>query len=418
MELRRLLTSVLDLRIVMSGGTNSFGRGPGPGISRLAIILLLFIELTSTQISSSFSQTEIHSEEKAYSESLLEFTSQIYNATVQENSVGKVYVVPEEKMGIFCDDPSYSVKFKIISGDEENFFKAESERVGNFVFLMIRTRTSNVNVLNRERVDKYQLTIRAIFRDSDQHRLSDIRASTVVNVEVLDTNDLDPFFNPSTYSVTVSEDTPLHSSLAEVTAEDADQGINGEIYYSLAEQTDQFSIDPVRGVISLSRPLVFADKKVHRLSVQARDRGVAYTFGPKRMDTATVSIRVKQVNLHDPEMRIQHLPEVIEQSHTDIYAIIHITDTDQGRHGEVQSVEIIEGDPDAHFRVRPGSSPSEYNIEVLKLLDREISPNGYNLTLKATDNGLPARYVLSHKPHIVFKINNFYCFFLACHALF
>ena len=54
-------------------------------------------------------------------------------------------------------------------------------------------------------------------------------------------------------------------------------------------------------------------------------------------------------------------------------------------------MEIIEGDPDAHFRVRPGSSPSEYNIEVLKLLDREISPNGYNLTLKATDNGLPAR---------------------------
>ena len=98
-----------------------------------------------------------------------------------------------------------------------------------------------------------------------------------------------------------------------------------------------------------------------------------------------------QVNLHDPLMTVQHLPEVIEQSHADIYAIIHISDDDQGRHGEVDTVEIIEGDPDAHFRVRKGSTPSEYNIEVLKLLDREISPNGYNLTLKATDNGLPAR---------------------------
>lgn len=389
MEVRRLLTSLLDLRITMSGGTNSYGRGPGPGQNKLLLILLLFIELT--QISLSSSQTEIHSVEKAYSSPLLEFTNESYNATVQENSVGKVYAVSEEKMGIYCDDPSYSIKFKIVSGDEENFFKAESEKVGNFVFLMIRTRTSNVNVLNRERVEKYQLTIRAIFRDSDQHRLSDIRATATVNVKVLDTNDLDPFFNPSSYSVTVPEDAPLHSSVAQVTAEDADEGINGEIYYSLAEDTDQFSIDPVRGVISLTRPLVHADAKVHRLSVKARDRGVAYTYGPKRMDTARVTVRVKQVNLHDPEIRVQHLPEVIEQSHADIYAIIHITDPDEGRHGEVDTVEIIEGDPDAHFRVRPGSSPLEYNIEVLKLLDREISPTGYNLTLKATDNGLPAR---------------------------
>ena len=36
-------------------------------------------------------------------------------------------------------------------------------------------------------------------------------------------------------------------------------------------------------------------------------------------------------------------------------------------------------------------SSNEFNIEVLKLLDREIAPNGYNLTIKATDNGLPAR---------------------------
>ena len=389
MELRRLHSSVLDLRIVMSGGTNSYGRGPGPGLNKLLLILLLFIELT--QISLSSQQTEIHSAEKAFSSSSLDFTEESYNATVQENSVGKVYAVSGEKMGIYCDDPSYSIKYKIVSGDEENFFKAESEKVGNFVFLMIRTRTSNVNVLNRERAENYQLTVRAVFRDSDQHRLTDLRASAVVNVRVLDTNDLDPFFNPSSYSVTVPEDAALHSSVAEVRAEDADQGINGEIYYSLAEETDQFSIDPVRGVISLTRALDYAERKVHRLSVKARDRGVAYTYGPKRMDTARVTVRVKQVNLHDPEIRVQHLPEVIEQSHADIYAIIHISDPDEGRHGEVDTVEIIEGDPDAHFRVRPGSSPWEYNIEVLKLLDREISPTGYNLTLKATDNGLPAR---------------------------
>ena len=390
MEAREALPSSL----VLGAGNRNFGRGPGPGPGRHAlsvIFLLLLIELTQISHSSS----EIHSvnspELPPPAPSSLEFTSSVYNATVQENSVGKVYVVPSEKMGIPCDDPTYSVRFKIVSGDSENFFKAEAEKVGNFVFLMLRTRTSNINVLNRERVASYQLTVRAVFRDSEQHRLNDIRATTVVNVKVLDSNDLDPFFNPSTYSVTVPEDSPVHSSVARVRAEDADEGINGEIYYSLAEDTDQFSVHPVTGVISLTRPLRFAQQKLHRLTVHARDRGVAYSFGPKRMDTARVTVRVSQVNLHDPEMTIQQLPEVVEQSHADIYAIIHIEDADLGRHGEVASVEIIEGDPDAHFRVRKGSAPLEYNIEVLKLLDREISPNGYNLTLKATDNGLPAR---------------------------
>ena len=57
----------------------------------------------------------------------------------------------------------------------------------------------------------------------------------------------------------------------------------------------------------------------------------------------------------------------------------------------MSSLEIIEGDPDAHFRVRAGSEAGEFNIEVLRLLDREVAPAGYNLTLKATDNGVPPR---------------------------
>ena len=55
-------------------------------------------------------------------------------------------------------------------------------------------------------------------------------------------------------------------------------------------------------------------------------------------------------------MHVQHLPEVVELSNADIYAIVRVTDPDQGRHGEVASVEIIEGDPEAHFRSEFGST--------------------------------------------------------------
>ena len=78
------------------------------------------------------------------------------------------------------------------------------------------------------------------------------------------------------------------------------------------------------------------------------------------------------------------MPEVIEHSNADIYAIVRIEDPDEGRHGKVASLEIVDGDAEAHFRIRQPSidEPNEFNIEVLRLLDREISPYGYNLTLK------------------------------------
>ena len=59
-----------------------------------------------------------------------------YNATINENSVGKVYVESNHKMGIFNEDPDVVIKYKIVSGDPESFFKAEAEAVGNFVFLL------------------------------------------------------------------------------------------------------------------------------------------------------------------------------------------------------------------------------------------------------------------------------------------
>jgi hypothetical protein len=57
----------------------------------------------------------------------LHFTSSSYSATIPENSVGKVYVVPENvRMGIVCNDSSVNIRYRIKSGDQvsvlQNFF--------------------------------------------------------------------------------------------------------------------------------------------------------------------------------------------------------------------------------------------------------------------------------------------------------
>lgn len=130
---------------------------------------------------------------------------------------------------------------------------------------------------------------------------------------------------------------------------------------------------------------------MYDLTVLARDRGVHYRNTP-RASSARLTIHVRQVNLHAPEITVRHLPEIMENSNADTYAIVRVLDRDSGIHGEIASLDIVGGDPDGHFRIRPLSSPGEYSIQVLKLLDREAAPQGYNLTLRALDRGIPPRF--------------------------
>nr|XP_018896045.1 PREDICTED: fat-like cadherin-related tumor suppressor homolog isoform X2 [Bemisia tabaci] len=326
------------------------------------------------------------------------FTKCVYNATIPENSIkGKTYVTPEEKMGIYRGNYDVDVKFKIISGDKMKFFRADDRLVGDFWFLLIRTKTSNSEVLNREREDKYELEVKATItaRNERDKRHTFHESIAKVVVTVLDTNDLIPSFYPYSYEEFVPEDTPLHASILRVSADDADLGRNGEIYYSFSELDEQFAVHPTTGVISLTRPLSFVDKSYHELTVLARDRG-APLQGSGKPASAVLKIHVKQVNLYSPEIYVQQIPDIVEQSNADIYAIVRVEDKDKGIHGEIDSIEIVDGDPDGHFRIRPSNidgvrKKGEYNIEVLKLLDRETAPQGYNLTLRAIDKGTPPR---------------------------
>lgn len=323
------------------------------------------------------------------------FTRPLYNVSIPENSVAKTYATSppgEERLGIRVPPNTLTdIRYKIVGGDREKFFKAEDRLVGDFCFLFIRTRTGNNDVLNRERKDKYILEVRATATKRDGASKVTLEADTLIVVTVTDTNDLSPLFYPTEYNATVTEDMPVHTSILKVLAEDADLGRNGEIYYSFAEETDQFIIHPMSGVISLSRPLRYNEGTYYELTVLGQDRGARFRSATGMLSKAKVTIRVNKVNLYSPEIRVRRHPQIVENSNADIYAIVNVSDRDSGIHGEIKTLEIVDGDPDGHFRIRPTKQKGEYTIEVLKLLDREKTPQGYTLQLRAVDKGTPPR---------------------------
>ncbi|XP_055537242.1 fat-like cadherin-related tumor suppressor homolog isoform X2 [Wyeomyia smithii] len=377
------------------------GEGGGSRARLLTTVVLILVQVAVRALDnptqaqhnadSSLSEQQQDDERTSGSKYAFQFAHPVYNVSIPENSVGKTYAVQppnEDRMGIYVT-PELEVKYKIVSGDKDKFFKAEERLVGDFAFLAIRLRTSNV-VLNREKGDSYRLEVKATATKREGKSRISLEADAIIDVKVLDTNDLSPLFYPTEYSVTIPEDTPLHKSILRVIAEDADLGLNGEIYYSILDETEQFAVHPTTGVITLTRPLRFTDRSLHELTVTANDRGIGST-SRNQASRARVKIKIRQVNLFAPDIYVQALPDILEDSNTNIFGIVRVEDKDKGTHGQIRSLDIVDGDPDGHFRIKPTARQGEFVIEVHRLLDRETAPQGYNLTLRAADRGIPSR---------------------------
>ncbi|KAG8246421.1 hypothetical protein J6590_085419 [Homalodisca vitripennis] len=315
------------------------------------------------------------------------FTQSSYNVSIPEHSARETLATTDQMVGVFVGASGSNVSYRVVSGDSGKLFKVEERLVGDFWFLSVFTRSDS---LNRERKDKYVLTVNAT-------ATSGLEATAIVTVNIVDTNDLSPLFYYPEYSTTVPEDLPVHSSVIKVFAEDADLGRNGEVYYSFLEISEQFAIHPVTGVITLTRPLRYSERSVYDMQVLAKDRGIDIRGVKKPFSMTKVQVLVAQVNQHGPEIYVYHLPEISEYSHADVYAIVRVIDRDDGVNGEVHSLTIVDGDNDGHFRITPlgkqtaGVKGEEFNIEILKLAHNSSVSNRYNLTLRAIDKGKPAR---------------------------
>uniref|UniRef100_A0A672IDN9 FAT atypical cadherin 1a n=1 Tax=Salarias fasciatus TaxID=181472 RepID=A0A672IDN9_SALFA len=324
----------------------------------------------------------------------MQFTHSVYNATIYENSAAKTYLESHTKMGIYITDPTWEIRYKIISGDNENLFKAEEYLLGDFNFLRIRTKGGSTAILNREVKDHYILTVKA------SERSTNFECRTRVKVQVLDTNDLRPLFSPTSYSISLPENTAIRSSVAKVTATDADIGTNGEYYYSFREWTDMFAVHPTSGVVTLTGKLDFSETKLYELEILAVDRGMKLYGSSGFSSMAKLTVRVEQANEHAPVITAVTLaPSDVD--HDPTYAIVTVEDNDQGPNGEIASLSIVAGDPLQQFkavRISPGSK--EYKIKAVKVVDWDSQPYGYNLTLQAKDKGSPPQFSSAKLVHV------------------
>lgn len=303
------------------------------------------------------------------------FTHSLYNATIFENSAPKTYVESPVKMGMYLAEPQWSVKYRIISGDAAGVFKTEEHVVGNFCFLRIRTKSSNTALLNREVRDSYTLVVQA----SDKSL--EFEALTQVVVHILDQNDLKPLFSPPSYRVTISEDTPLKTPICKVTATDADLGQNAEFYYAFNARSEVFAIHPTSGVVTVAGRLNVTWRGKYELQVLAVDRMRKISEGSGFGNLAALVIYVEPVYRKPPAIKLMVLTPP-EGDGGAIYAVVTVDTNGSG--AEVDSLEVVGGDPGKHFKVlKSYAQGNEFNLVAVKDINWAEHLHGFNISLQA-----------------------------------
>ena len=334
------------------------------------------------------------------------FTQATYNGSILENTFGKKYIHTNHRMGIQLEGrfSALDVEYSITDGDKKNIFKAEAVTVEDFCFLRIRTRTDGFGRLNRELDPMFYLKVKATGVSPALKTVQETFADVIIQVK--DENEFSPLFSTQKTTVSIPEDTPLHTSIAQVQASDADIGRNGDIYYSFKQATLVFAIHPTTGIVTLSRPVPYDRRHEFKLNVLARDRGTTPSARSSSLSQSELTIHILPVNYHAPSIRVHNHQTLVEHGNLDsVFAVLTITDPDHDDNGKIGGVDVI-NDERKVFRLAPQNTHGMFNILVTKPVDRETMPADYNITVIASDKGAPPKTATVTIPIRVQDVND------------
>ncbi|XP_049898387.1 protocadherin alpha-3-like [Epinephelus moara] len=235
--------------------------------------------------------------------------------------------------------------------------------------------------LDREQKNKHTLLVTAVDGGKPP------RSGTLnVSIIVLDINDNRPMFSQEIYQIEIYENAPIGKSIFQMNATDPDEGINGEIEYSLGTTLkgkiyEIFELDKFTGEVRIKGVVDYEENDVYKLDAEASDKATPPLTGECRL-----IIKIIDVNDNPPEIEITSLSNTVSEDSKPgtVISLLSVTDKDSGVNGKI----IVSITSDVPFELKPSYKENIYSVVTKGFLDRE-EVSHYDITIKATDCGEP-----------------------------
>ena len=317
-----------------------------------------------------------------------QFNEDSYAATVVENAEPYTPIVT---VSAFDDDDGEfgEVKYSL-GGTYKNSFEIDPKE-GTIVVI-------DPTVLDREETD--HITLQAVA--SDYAPFGAVKSSTVpINITILDVNDNQPSFVQHDFVATIVDNIPYYpdpSPIVQVTAVDADEGVNSRLFYSIIDGNDQqqFKIDSTNGIIYPNTSFFGQTGKTFTLTVEVNDESLENNRWPNK-DRATIRIAIENVNSHKPEWVPDPPPnetvEIEEESDDPNTVVLDVDATDRDGGGDNGRVSYFIKENNLNVGETKEFSIDQRTGEVRAKVkfDREAI-NKYELVLVARDHGTPISF--------------------------
>uniref|UniRef100_A0A8D2M3P2 Cadherin-23 n=1 Tax=Zonotrichia albicollis TaxID=44394 RepID=A0A8D2M3P2_ZONAL len=305
------------------------------------------------------------------------FTQSSYQAEVMENSPPgtPVTMLNGPILALDADQGSNAVvTYELLKASPDLF--------------VINNRTGVVSVkpggvIDREALLDPHLEFTLMARD-----VGGLNSTASLAVTVLDDNDNRPVFQPASITVRLLENSPPGFSILQVTATDADSGLNQQLDYRIeGGGQDRFLIDASTGVIRVANITIDREERdAYRLVVVAVDQGT-----PALSGTATVSILIDDVNDCRPEF-INPIQSVsIPESAPPGTVVAEVTAIDRDLHPRLEYYLlgiVARDDTDALVPDQQGAFTVDFRTGAVKIktpLNRELVAT-YEVTISVHDN--------------------------------
>ncbi|KAF3838381.1 hypothetical protein F7725_010149 [Dissostichus mawsoni] len=202
----------------------------------------------------------------------------------------------------------------------------------NFVLAVDSNKVELVleNKLDREKQNDMNLLLTALDGGSPQRS-----GTVVIRVTVLDANDNTPVFSQAVYKASLPENSPPDTIVINVSATDADEGVNGDVTYDFGHGSDDyvniFSIDHKTGEIKVTGVIDFEEISSFEMKIKAKD-------GLGLISYAKVIIDVTDMNDNAPVIYLKSLTNPIPENLSPgaEVGIINVQDRDSENNRQVR----------------------------------------------------------------------------------
>uniref|UniRef100_A0A3B4EYB8 Cadherin domain-containing protein n=1 Tax=Pundamilia nyererei TaxID=303518 RepID=A0A3B4EYB8_9CICH len=330
------------------------------------------------------------------------FSKEVYSVTLNENVQVGTPIIQVNATDL-DDGPNGDVVYSFSNSMHQNILS----------IIDINSLTGQLTVkglIDYEEQDGYEIEIQASDRG-----LAPLTTEKSVNIKIIDVNDNAPEIEVTSFSSSIPEDSRPGTTVALISVNDLDSGLNGKVICSVNEDVPfilSTSLKDKMFSLVTKSPLDREKQSQYELTITAKDAGQ-----PQLSSEKTISVTVSDVNDNSPEFSLSPYTFYI---HYVAVEVLDVNDHSPRFPQEEKRLEISESalpgvriplqparDPDGgpftiqqyklssndHFRLEVKDKGEDGKIPILivqKSLDREAAGT-HSLALTALDGGKPAK---------------------------